>query len=186
MLVFCQTTSCSTRKAAFISPTSRADRAHQQAGCNIGPHGGEPVGVVSNLRIANGIGLSPDGKTLWVTELAGGQLHKVSLSDPTTIAPFGSSIVYSFVGGGPDSLRIDADGNVYVAIYGQGRIMVFNPAGFPIGQYLLPGRDQGHNLRSTSMVIRPGTDELLILANDWDKGQGSTIFVARALAQAAP
>lgn len=152
----------------------------------IGPHGGEPATVIPNLRIANGVGLSPDGKTLWVTELAGGQLHKVSLSDPTTIAPFGSSVVYNFVGGGPDSLRIDADGNIYVAIYGQGRIMVFNPAGVPIGHYLLPGRDQGHNLRSTSMVIRPGTDELLILTNDWDKGQGSTIFVARALAQAAP
>ncbi|MES5048204.1 hypothetical protein ABVB72_23405 [Rhizobium nepotum] len=77
------------------------------------------------------------------------------------------------------------DGNIYVAIYGQGRIMVFNPTGFPTGQYLPPGRDQGHNLRSTSMVIRPGTDELLILINDWDKGQGSTIFAARALARAA-
>ena len=40
-------------------------------------------------------------------------------------------------------------------------------------------------MRSTSMVIRPGTDELLIFTNDWDKGQGSTIFAARALAKAA-
>ncbi|MGH6862239.1 MAG: SMP-30/gluconolactonase/LRE family protein [Phyllobacterium sp.] len=152
----------------------------------IGPGGGKPVLVVPNLRIANGVSLSPDGKTLWVTELAGGQLHRIALSDPTTVAPFGSSIVYSFVGGGPDSLRVDAEGNVYVAMYGQGRIMVLNPLGFPIGQYLLPGRDQGHNLRSTSMAIRPGTDELLIFTNDWDKGRGSTIFAVRALAKAAP
>ncbi|MGN7292823.1 SMP-30/gluconolactonase/LRE family protein [Rhizobium sp. SAFR-030] len=152
----------------------------------IGPSGGKPVLVVPNLRIANGVSLSPDGKTLWVTELAGGRLHRISLANATTIAPFGSSLVYNFVGGGPDSLRIDADGNVYVAMYGQGRIMVMNPLGFPIGQYLLPGRDEGHNLRSTAMVIRPGTDELLIFTNDWDKGQGSTIFVAKALAKAAP
>lgn len=152
----------------------------------VGPDGGAPTLVVPNLRIANGIGLSSDEKTLWVTELAGGQLHRVALSDPTTIAPFGSSVVYTFVGGGPDSLRIDAAGNVYVALYGQGRIMVFNPSGFPMGQYLLPGRDEGHNLRSTSMVIRPGTDELLIFTNDWEKGMGSRIFVARALAQATP
>jgi hypothetical protein len=33
------------------------------------------------------------------------------------------------------------------------------------------------------MVIRAGTDELLILTNDRDKVQGSTIFVARALAK---
>ncbi len=152
----------------------------------IAPGGGKPVMVVPNLRIANGIGLSPDGKTLWVTELAGGQLHRISLADATTIAPFGSSVVYNFVGGGPDSVRVDADGNVYVAMYGQGRIMVFNPLGLPIAQYLLPGRDDGHNLRSTSMVIRPGTDELLILTNDWDKGRGSTIFVAKAVGKAAP
>lgn len=63
--------------------------------------------------------------------------------------------------------------------------MVFNPLGIPIGQYLLPGRDEGHNLRSTSMVIRPGTNELLIFTNDWDKGRGSTIFTAKALAKAA-
>ncbi|MEP7453876.1 SMP-30/gluconolactonase/LRE family protein [Phyllobacterium sp. SB3] len=151
----------------------------------IGPNGDKPVLVVPNLRIANGLALSPDGKTLWVSELAGSLLHRISLSDPTTIAPFGSSVVYNFVGGGPDSLRVDAEGNVYVAMYGQGRIMVFSPQGFPVGQYLLPERDQGHNLRSTSMVIRPGTDELLIFTNDWDKGQGSTIFVARALAKAA-
>ncbi|WP_025591339.1 SMP-30/gluconolactonase/LRE family protein [Agrobacterium tumefaciens] len=151
----------------------------------VGSAGGKPVLVVPNLRIANGIGLSPDGKTLWVTELAGGQLHRISLVDATTIAPFGSSVVYNFVGGGPDSVRVDADGNVYVAMYGQGRIMVFNPLGIPIGQYLLPGRDDGHNLRSTSMVIRPGTDELLIFTNDWDKGRGSTIFIAKALAKAA-
>ena len=152
----------------------------------VGPDQGEPISIVPNLAIANGIGLSPDGKTLWVTELGAGRLHRVSLSDATTVAPFGSLAVYTFTGAGPDSLRVDSAGNVYVAMYGQGRVLVFNPSGFVIGQYVLPGRDEGHNLRSTSMIIRPGTDELLILTNDWDKGLGSTIFAARALAKAAP
>ncbi|WP_199520044.1 SMP-30/gluconolactonase/LRE family protein [Fulvimarina endophytica] len=151
----------------------------------VGPEGGDPVSVLPNLKIANGIGLSPDGKTLWVTELAGGKLHRVSLADATTIAPFGALVTYTFTGAGPDSLRIDAEGNVYVAMYGQARVLVFNPLGLPIGQYLLPGRDEGHNLRSTSMAIRPGTDEMLILTNDWDQGEGSTIFAVKALAQDA-
>ncbi|MDQ0138107.1 hypothetical protein J2T08_006052 [Neorhizobium galegae] len=38
---------------------------------------------------------------------------------------------------------------------------------------------------STSMAIRPGTDELLIFTNDWGKGRGSTIFIDKALAKAA-
>ncbi len=83
-------------------------------------------------------------------------------------------------------MRVDADGNVYVAIYGQGRVMAFNPDGIPIGQVLLPGRDEGHNLRSTSMALKPGTDELLIVTNDGDGGQGSTIFHARGFAKAMP
>ncbi|WAP69087.1 SMP-30/gluconolactonase/LRE family protein [Jiella pelagia] len=151
----------------------------------VGPEGGDPVSVLPNLKIANGVGLSPDGKTLWVTELAGGKLHRVSLADATTVAPFGAVVTYTFTGAGPDSLRIDAEGNVYVAMYGQARVLVFNPLGLPIGQYLLPGRDEGHNLRSTSMAIRPRTDEMLILTNDWDQGEGSTIFAVKALAKAA-
>jgi sugar lactone lactonase YvrE len=50
-------------------------------------------------------------------------------------------------------MRADADGNLYVAMYGQGRVMVFNKNGLPIGQVLLPGRRDGHNLRSTSMAF---------------------------------
>ena len=150
----------------------------------VGPDRGAPVPVLPNLRVANGIGLSPDGTVLWVTEYAGGLLHRVSLADATTIAPFGDVVTYRFTGAGPDSLRIDADGNVYVSVYGQGRVLVFNDLGLPIGQILLPGRDDGDNLRSTATIIRPGTDEMLIFTNDWDGGEGSTIFAVRALAEA--
>ena len=151
----------------------------------VGPERGEPVQVVPNVAIGNGIGLSPDGKTLWFTELAAGRLHKVSLADATTVAPFGAVVAYQFTGPAPDSLRTDAEGNVYVAMYTQGRIMVFNKNGFPVGQILVPGRDEGHNLRTTSMVIKPGTDDMYIFTNDWDGGEGSTIFHAKALAPAS-
>jgi lactonase len=49
---------------------------------------------------------------------------------------------------------------------------------------LLPGRDEGRNLRSTSMAIRPGTDDLYIVASDAAGGQGATIFRAKAFASA--
>jgi lactonase len=82
-------------------------------------------------------------------------------------------------------MRVDADGNVYVAIYGQGRVMAFNPNGIPIGQVLLPDRDEGQNLHSTSMALRPGTDDLLIVTNDGEGGQGSN-FRAKAFTKALP
>lgn len=140
--------------------------------------------VLPSMAVANGIALSPDGKTLWATEFSLDRLHKVALVGPTKIAPFGTSVPYHFIGGTPDSARTDADGNVYVAMYTQGRILVFNRNGLPIGQILLPKRDQGHNLLVTSMTFRPGTNELYIVANDGDGGsEGSQIFVARGFAQ---
>ena len=81
-------------------------------------------------------------------------------------------------------MRADADGNLYVAVYGQGRVLAFNRNGIPIGQVLLPVREEGHNLRSTSMAIRPGTDDLHIVASDAAGGQGATIFRAKAFASA--
>jgi lactonase len=83
-------------------------------------------------------------------------------------------------------MRVDSDGNLYAAIYGQGRVMIYNSNGMPIGQILLPGRKAGHNMRSTSLAIKPGTNDLYILTNDWDRGQGTTIFHAKTFAKALP
>ena len=140
--------------------------------------------VLPHVAIANGVGLSPDGKTLWVTSTAQGLLYRVELADATTIAPFGAAITYHFTGFGPDSLRVDADGNVYVAMYSQGRVLVFNSSGFPIGQILIPGRDAGHNMRSTSMALKPGTNDMYIVTNDWTGGEGSQIFHCKAFGKA--
>jgi lactonase len=113
-------------------------------------------------------------------------LHRIELADATTIGPIGSAIAYHFTGPAPDSMRVDADGNLYVAIYGQGRVLAFNRNGIPIGQVLLPGREQGHNLQSTSVAIRPGTNDLYIVTSDGAGGQGATIFHARSFAKALP
>ncbi len=140
--------------------------------------------VLPHLAMANGIALSPDGKELWVTEFARNLLHRVVLASPTAIAPVGTAIPYHFIGPAPDSMRADSDGNLYVAIYSQGRVLVFNKNGIPIGQILLPGRDAGHNLQSTSMAIRPGTNDLYIVTSDDNGEQGATIFHAKVFATA--
>jgi lactonase len=81
-------------------------------------------------------------------------------------------------------MRADADGNVYVAIYGQGRVLAFNRNGIPIGQVLLTDSERGHNLQSTSMAIRPGTNDLYITTSDGTGGHGATILHAKVFAQA--
>ena len=82
--------------------------------------------VLPHLAMANGIALSPNGGELWATEFSRNLLHRIELSSQTTIATIGTAIPYHFTGPAPDSMRADSDGNVYVAMYGQGRVLVFN------------------------------------------------------------
>lgn len=138
--------------------------------------------VLPKMSAANGVALSPDGKVLWATEFCVSRLHRVELEDAVTVARFGTTVPYHFVGRAPDSMRADADGNVYVAMYQQGRILVFSAYGIPIGQILLPGRNENHFLKCTSLAFVPGTRDLVIVSRDELGGQGSMIFRAQGLA----
>jgi lactonase len=141
--------------------------------------------LLPNMAMANGVTLSPDGKVLWATEFAAGRLHRVDLSEQGGIAPFGSTVPYHFTGRAPDSMRTDADGNVYVAMFNQARILAFSPNGVPIGQILLPERDQNHFLTVSSMAFLPGSREMLIVAWDEIGGRGAMIFKAQGFAKGA-
>lgn len=148
------------------------------------PSSGTATPVLPRLAMANGVALGPGGGELWATEFARNLLHRVELADATTATPIGTAVAYHFTGPAPDSMRADADGNLYVAMHGQGRVLAFNRNGIPIGQVLPPGREEGHNLRSTSLAIGPGTDDLYIVTNDGKGGQGAAIFRAKAFASA--
>ena len=149
----------------------------------VSPDGKTITPVLQYLSLTNGVGLSPDGKTLWVTEYGRNLLHKMKLATATTLAPLGTSVPYRFTGAGPDSMRVDSAGNVYVAMMEQGRVMVFAPNGVPVSQILLPGRDEGHNLGSASLAISPWNNEMYIVAGDGEGGLGASIFHSQSLAK---
>lgn len=142
--------------------------------------------VLKNMAVPNGIALTTNEEALWVTEMSQNRLLFIELAeDGVTIPPFGTSVPYYFTGfDGPDSCCIDSEDNVYVAMYQQGRYLVFNKFGYPIGQILIPGREEGHMMRSTHPYLRPGTDEVYVCANDYTNGGGSWIYVARGFAEA--
>jgi lactonase len=133
--------------------------------------------VLPKMCGANGVALSPDGKVLWATEYFANRLHRIDLKAPGVIARSGSMVPYHFVGRAPDSMRTDSAGNAYVAMQRQGRVLVFSPFGVPIGQILLPGREDNHFLQCTSLAITPGSRQLFIVG--WDlNGRGSMVFRA--------
>jgi len=131
--------------------------------------------VVSNLCAPNGVCLSTDEKIMWVTEFSAGRLLQVPMNSPLI------SVVYHFTGFyGPDSCSVDEDDNVYVAMFDQGRIIVFNRDGYPIGQILMPNREIGHNLCSSHPMVRPDTKDLYITTADDVGDEGSWIMKAPA------
>ncbi len=172
-------------QGGFYFTDSRGNSADPQGGVfYVSPNVGAIHAILPGLAVGNGIAIDPAGSQIWATEHAKNRLHRVRLSDATTIAPFGSVVTYQFTGPAPDGARVDSEGNVYVAISGQGRVMVFNRNGLPIGQIVLPDRDKGRNLKSTSLAIRPGHRELFIVANSGTEPGGAMIFRSGAFAPA--
>ncbi len=172
-------------QGGFYFTDSRGDSADPQGGVfYVCPNVGSIHAILPGLAVGNGIAIDPAGSQIWATEHAKNRLHRVRLSDATTVAPFGSVVTYQFTGPAPDGARVDSEGNVYVAISGQGRVMVFNRNGLPIGQIVLPDRDKGRNLKSTSLAIRPGHRELFIVANSGTEPGGAMIFRSGAFAPA--
>ena len=148
----------------------------------VDPNDRKITAVIPNLAQANGVALSPDGKVLWATEFAANRLHRVELESPTSASVIGTSIPYRFTGPAPDSMRVDSKGNVYVAVYTQGKVEVFNNRGMPIGNILLPLRNEGKNLLSTSLAIHPDKNELFVVSSNKEKTEPAAIFSARSFA----
>ncbi len=144
--------------------------------------------VIANLAQANGVALSPDGKTLWATEFAKNRLHRARLETPVSVSVIGSAIPYHFTGPAPDSMRVDSAGNVYVALYSQGRALIFNENGIPVGQILLPEREAGKNLLSASLALDPENNDVFLVSSSGEGGEGAGVFRASSLApgQKAP
>ncbi len=151
--------------------------------CYVSPDFATVTPFLTGLSQANGVGLSPDGKTLWVTEFAKGILYRVDLTGPTSHSPVGANVAYRFQGPAPDSLRVDSEGNVYVAIYTQGRWLAFNPQGTPVMSIQAPGREKGDNLLATSLAVDPNEPRLYLVAGNLPGGAGSHVFTCEALAR---
>ncbi|MFE3224765.1 SMP-30/gluconolactonase/LRE family protein [Nocardia sp. NPDC059228] len=92
----------------------------------------DPDGTLITLRtgvtISNGLGWSPDGRTLYYAD---SPTHRVDIFDydlDTGTLSEGRSFA-RFPDGEPDGLTVDAQGNVWIAVWGAGQVRAFDPSG---------------------------------------------------------
>ncbi|MEO8298205.1 MAG: SMP-30/gluconolactonase/LRE family protein [Burkholderiales bacterium] len=136
--------------------------------------------VIFPMTTPNGIGLSPDGRRLYVAETTTGRLWGFDVTGPGRIAPAPGAIAAHgglLVAGLPgyqlfDSLAVEANGNICVATLYNGGITVISPDGGSIEHVPLPDPLTtnicfgGPDLR-TAYVTLSSTGRLVAL--DWPR-----------------
>ena len=95
------------------------------------------VEVADDLNYANGIGVSPDQKTLYVSETVGNCILKFTINDDGSLSHRSNFALLNLLTKnkvdswwiGPDSMKIDSKGNLYVAQWSGGKVLKLSPDG---------------------------------------------------------
>ncbi len=93
--------------------------------------------VATGPAYPNGIGVSPDGRYLYVNDTQGGSVvYRFPLSDDGEV---GAGEVWVRLGaGGPDGMTLAASGVVYVALNLGAKIVKLSPEGRTLGEIIFP------------------------------------------------
>jgi gluconolactonase len=111
--------------------------------------------IIANAGKPNGIAISPDQKTLYIANLGSsgisgslpqdfegpkpklkGSLLEYSLLPDGNVAYKG--VLIDFEDGGPDGIKVDEEGNLYLALVFDGKIGVYSPEGEKLTDIIIP------------------------------------------------
>jgi len=112
------------------------------------------IEVANDLNFANGIGVSPDQKTLYVSETVGNCILKFSIGDDGSLSKRSNFALLNLLTRnkveswwiGPDSMKIDSKGNVYVAQWSGGKILKLSPDGKLLHEFDIAAGDGTTNV----------------------------------------
>ena len=88
---------------------------------------GKTALVAKDMGTTNGIEVSPDGKTLYVNESIQRNIWAFAIGKGGSLSK--KRLLKKFADHGFDGMRCDVDGNLYIARYGKGTVVVVSPAG---------------------------------------------------------
>jgi len=130
----------------------------------------ETTCVLDGMGAGNGISFSPEWDILWVADSTYQQIYRIIL-DESGRAPlarvFGVfSISMPWGRWHPDSNKVDSGGNLYQAMMHAGWILILNRDGIPVGNVLVPQREEQNLLNTPNLAIQPGSSEAYMVASD--------------------
>ncbi|WP_312438476.1 SMP-30/gluconolactonase/LRE family protein [Janthinobacterium sp.] len=93
--------------------------------------------ALDTMGTANGIEVSPDGRTLYVNESVQRNLWAYTIEKDGSLS--GKRLLKTFDDFGMDGMRVDVDGNLYVTRYGKGTVVKLSPEGAVLREITVPG-----------------------------------------------
>ena len=97
--------------------------------------------MLDGLTISNGLGWSPDGGTMYLVDSGPRVIHAFAFdADRGTISAGRILVTVPEDAGAPDGMSVDAAGDLWVAIYGGGRVNRYAPDGSLREAYPIPAR----------------------------------------------
>jgi gluconolactonase len=129
------------------------------------PGGRKWAEVAKDLNYANGVGVSPDQKTLYVSETVGNCILKFTINRDGTLAHRSNFALLNLLAPtesrswwlGPDSMKIDGVGNLYVAQWFGGRILKISPEGELLHVFTIAA-----GAGTTNVAFGPGEKDLYV------------------------
>ena len=111
--------------------------------------------VLTGLTIANGIGWSPDGRTMYLNDSGTGCLDAFDFdgSSGAISAPPHARRHGDRPGVVPDGLTVDEDGGIWVALWGGGAVRRYGPDGTLLATVPAPGRATRPRARSAGPTV---------------------------------
>lgn len=108
----------------------------------------------TGLQFPNGVAISPAGDAVYLAETIPNRILRYAIAPdgaigprthwadmPQMSLPDAGGAPDNLPTGGPDGMAFDEAGNLYVAYYGGGRVVIFAPDGSMAGEILVPGRN---------------------------------------------
>jgi len=141
------------------------------------------VQVANDLNYANGVGVSPDQKTLYVSETVGNCILKFTVNADGSLSHRSNFALLNLLTPnkvsswwlGPDSMKIDRKGDIYVAQWFGGKILKLSPEGKLLHIFEIAGGDG-----TTNIAFDDGEKDLYVTVvkdpND-PQAKGSVVMV---------